>query len=113
MSSLNEIFLSFTTFIFTLAAIPSSSDSSKKNESPTAGAPGFVLGGFGFGVGFGLGLSPPESAAADVPFLGAAFGSWWNLRSFPFGQFSRVQFQHGIFPSPLGDELLDGVLGFL
>ena len=39
--------LSFTSFIFTLAAIPSSSGSPKKNESPTAGAPVFVL-GFGF-----------------------------------------------------------------
>ena len=74
-SSLNDTFFSFTLFIFTLAAIPSSSDScQKKNESPTAGALGFPL-GFGFGVGFGLGLSSPESAAADVPFLGAALGS--------------------------------------
>ena len=40
-----------------------------------AGAPGFAL-GFGLGFALGFGLSSPESAGADIPFLGEAFGSW-------------------------------------
>ena len=73
-SSSNDTLFPLLIFIFTLAAFPSSSDSSKLNESSTAGAPGLPL-GFGFGIGFGLGLSSPESAAANVPFLGAALES--------------------------------------